>query len=69
MAAHVPAVTWTSVVPQLQAAGEYQSRRIESNRLGHPLDEGYVGVNFLFRNLSKSSRRAIRSLRVHECQR
>lgn len=41
MAAHVPAVTWTSVVPLLQAAGENQSRRIDRSLIGHPLGEGF----------------------------
>lgn len=43
MAAHVPAVTltWTSVVPLLQAVGENQSRRIDRSAIGHPLGEGF----------------------------
>lgn len=43
MAAPVPAVTltWTSVVPLLQAAGENQSRRIDRSVIGHPLGEGF----------------------------
>ena len=43
MAAHVPAgtLTWTSVVPLLQAAGENQSRRIDRAVIGHPLGEGF----------------------------
>ena len=43
MTAHVPAVTltWTSVVPMLQAEGENQSRRIERSVIGHPLGEGF----------------------------
>lgn len=41
MVARVPALTWTSVVHLLQAEGENQCRRIESSRIGHPLDEGF----------------------------
>ena len=41
MAAHVPTVTWTSVVPLLPAAAENESRRIDRSLIGHPLDEGF----------------------------
>ena len=37
----VPVVTWTSLVPQLQAAGENQSRSIARHAIGHPLDEEF----------------------------
>lgn len=37
----VPVVTWTSVVPLLQAEGENQSRSIARHAIGHPLAEGF----------------------------
>lgn len=42
MAAHVPALTWTSVTHVLQAEGENQCRCIASDQIGHPLDDGFV---------------------------
>lgn len=44
MATNVPALTWISVVHLLHAEGENQRRRIEVDRIRHPLDYGFEQV-------------------------